>query len=217
MTNEGSRSEQLPDSTQGIEVFVLNEVRWAALKESRRSGNKDICGHVLRCGGIQVTEWCDDDSWESTCRIVQSETRDSVALNNRSRVYSGLRRSEGRSLDVTIPSGTRNHDQAYVVYGQRRSVQLEQGIEICSEESPYRTPIPLPTPASPIWEMEHNNYSGEEQSSRHPDEIVTYECDEWMEGIMDEYIANMFQDETPILEITEHQLQRNGLSTWTLE
>jgi len=38
-----------------------------------------------------------------------------------------------------------------------------------------------------------------------------------MEGIMDEYIANMFPDETPILEMTEHQLQQNGLSTWTLE
>jgi len=98
-----------------------------------------------------------------------------------------------------------------------RSVQPEQGIEVCSKESPYRTLIPLPMPTSPIWKTEHNDYSRAKQPSRYPDEVVTYECDEWMEGIMDEYIANMFQDETPILEMTEHQLQQNGLSTWTLE
>ena len=72
-------------------------------------------------------------------------------------------------------------------------------------------------PTSPIWEIEHNDHSREKEPSWYPDEVVTYECDEWMEGIMDEYIANMFPDETPILEMTEHQLQQNGLSTWTLE
>jgi len=196
---------------------VLDEVRWTALKESRQPRNKDICRRVIRRRGIQVTERCDDDSREPISQMVQLKTRDSVTLNNRSRVYSGLRRSKGRGLDATIPTRTRNNDQAHIIYGQRKSVQLEQGIEICSQESPYRTPIPLPVPASPIWEIEHHNHSREEQPSRHPDEIVAYECDEWMEGIMDEYIANMFQDETPILEMTEHQLQQNGLSTWMLK
>jgi len=186
-------------------------------KESRRSRNKDICGHILRRGGIQAIERCNDDYQEPIGWMVRSKARDSVAFNNRSGVHSGLRRSEGCSLDATIPSGTRNHDQAHIVHGERRSVQLEQGIEVCSEESSYRTPIPLPMPRSPIWETEHNDYSRKNQPSRCPDEVVTYECNEWMEGIMDEYIANMFQDGTPILEIREHQLQQNRLSTWTLE
>ena len=72
-------------------------------------------------------------------------------------------------------------------------------------------------PTSPIREIAYKDYSRKEQSSRYPDEVVTYEGDECMEGIMDEYIADLFPEETPILDMTEHQLQQNGLSTWALE
>jgi len=75
-----------------------------------------------------IANGSNDNSREPTDRMVQSEAGCGVAIDNESRIYSGLRRSKGCGLDPAIPERVRYNDQPHTPHRQRGGVQSQQEI-----------------------------------------------------------------------------------------
>jgi len=129
-----------------------------------------------------------------------------------------LRRSEGCSLDATVPTGIRNQLEANPLYRQRGSLQSEQDIQVCPPQQAHRTPIPLSPTTTPVGASRDANYSWEEQSGGPTYETPADEYTEWMEDVMDGYLESLMGTEgTAILDMTEEQLREAGITILTLE
>jgi len=212
-THQGTHSETLCNSTPSIGVFALDQNRRDSLKKSRggRVGSQYIHRCLVRRRRVTITDGSDDNSGEPADRIVQSETGGSLPIDYRSRIYSGLRRSEGCGLDPAIPERIRNNDQPYTPHRQRGGIQSQQEIEVCPPQSSYRTSVPLSPTANPNREAMHQNNTWEGQSCRYSDEALANELSAWLEGTMD--VDHL----TPILDMTEDELIAAGINTWALE
>ena len=191
--------------------------RWAYLKDSRRPRSTNIRRRSLRRGEVKIPDRSPSNSRKPADRLVQQEAGRSLIIGNGSGVYSGLRGSEGRSLDPAIPSGTRDNDYSDPLHRQRGSLQSQQSLQVRQEEQAYRTSIPLSPPATTSREAEDSHNPGEGQSSGPPNETTPDDDNDWIEGIMDEYLRTLDMSEVPILSMTEGQLRDHGMATWTLE
>jgi len=212
-TDQGTHPETLYDGTLSIGVFALDQNRRDSLKKSRggRVGSQYIHRCLVWRRRVTIANGSNDNSREPANRMVQSEAGGSLTIDHRSRIHSGLRRSEGCSLDPAIPERIRNNDHPYTPHRQRGGVQSQQGIKVRLPQSPYRTLVPLSALANPSEEATDQNDTWEGQSCRYSDEALANELSEWLEGAMDvDYL-------TPILDMTEDELIAAGINTWALE
>jgi len=131
-THQGTHSKTLCNGTSSMEIFALNQNRRNSPKKSRggRVGSQYIHRCLVRRRRVTITDGSNDNLGEPADRKVQSEAGGSLTIDYGSRIYSGLRRSEGCGLDPGIPKRIRNKDQSHTPYGQRRSIQPQQEIEV---------------------------------------------------------------------------------------
>ena len=124
-------------------------------------------------------------------RMVFETAGRSRDLSNGSRIYSGMRRGEGCSMDTTIFGRTQSGKQlSDIDHGQRRIIQPSENSEVPPSQPTHRTPLPLLTAASQVEKSHNANNPGEGQSGRHPHEAFAYELDQDME----EYVAGIDWD-----------------------
>ena len=112
-------------------------------------------------------------------------------------------------MDPAILGRTRNNGHTNPTHGQRGSVQPEQSFKVHSTQPPYRTPLPLPPPASPGRKTAYQDNPWEGQPSRYSDEALTNELSEYLKGAMDDDFTDTDLTDinlTSVLDLTEDEL-----------
>jgi len=265
-TNEQCQSHELAGC---VDVFVLKEKRRDHFAKKGRPGGPNIHGRIIRKRRSKITIRGPEDTREPTHRLIQSPAGCSFNFDHQSRVYCGLRGSEGcgmpeqnRNNDDSntihgqrgsegcgmpeqnrnnddpntihgqrgsegcgMPEQNRNYDDPNTIHGQRGSIWAEPDAQIRTTQPASQTPVSLHPPAEPSGQAEDCYDRREGQPSRYPDKVATDEYNEWMEGIMDEYLRRFPEIVGPqpttidllIPDMTEDQLWEAGMPTWTVE
>ena len=183
-------SDAPPISLPGVVIFEVNTQGRAEVKQALQSRRQNIRGCIIRRTQSKITQRSNDDSRESTNRVVFERTRGGSYLSDRSRIHSGMRRGQGRCMDMSIPDRTEYYQPTNIDDRQRRKLRPSKDCQIPSPQSPYRTPIPLSATTGLAEIPRDADHPRKGQPGGHSDETFTYELDQDME----EYLASINWD-----------------------
>lgn len=99
-----SIDEKPPSSFAGIGVFSINTYSRDMLKETRKPRPNRNSGGIVRRGGKLLARRSNPNPRKSANRMVESQIGYSLVVDNRGRIHSQLRGSEGPSLGPTTIS-----------------------------------------------------------------------------------------------------------------
>lgn len=180
-----SHHQASPISLPGIIIFEVDTVGSAETKKALVLVRQNIRGCIIRRTQGKIAKRNINDSRRTANRMVLEKTRHSSNIYHGSRIHSGMRRSEGRSMDATIPGRIEYQEPvSNLNYGQRRIIQFGQDSEVPPTQSTHRIPLPLSPTAGQTKEVNHEHHPREGQPIRYPDETPPDKLSQSLEEFM---------------------------------